>query len=73
MEAELSFFLRVWDCFWPVAHVPNSSKREMTRITGETIRNVCGNWKRCTVKCETPDPYTGDCPAVTTTKGSKYE
>ena len=51
----------------------DSSKREMTRITGETIRNACGNWDRCTVKCEKPDPYTGACPAVTTPDGSKDE
>lgn len=51
----------------------NSSKREITRITGETIRNACANWERCTVKCETPDPYTGACPAATTTNGSKDE
>jgi hypothetical protein len=51
----------------------DSSKREVTRITGETIRSACGNWDRCTVKCEKPDPYTGACPAVTTTNGSKDE
>lgn len=49
----------------------DSSKREMTRITGDTIRNACSNWEKCTVKCETPDPYTGACPAATTTNGSK--
>jgi len=51
----------------------DSSKREMTRITGETIRNVCGNWQKCTVKCEAPDPYTGQCPTVASTNGSKDE
>ena len=37
------------------------SKSEVTRIAGETIRNACASWKRCTVTCEAPDPYTGSC------------
>jgi hypothetical protein len=44
-----------------VSGCSNSTKKEVARITGDTIRNACANWKRCTVKCETPDPYTGSC------------